>query len=446
MVGRGYYVYTVGDRTLDFTGTVNQGTVSLPVTYTTGAGHDPTAVGWNVVSNPYPSAIDWDDPAWTKTNIANQFAIYDAQNNVFASYAGGVGTNMLGRTDQSVIPAFQAFWVLATGASPVLEANEGVKINNNEGFYGRPGDPADLMRIYVSDGASTDEAIVRTGATYVDVYNGSEDAVKFFSFSPTAPTVYSLTSDNVNASINAFSPFSGGEIIPLRIRGNTIRFESTFSSVNFALGSDAEGYLFDIVVDSTYTINTSGLENYYLIVNTGASPLPVDLVSFSAEPQASHVALAWETASEYNSSHFVVQKSTNGSVFNDLATVKAAGFSSSANTYEAQDFEPTNGLNYYRLKQFDFDGSSETFNTLVVSWNAQTQESKQIQVLTEALGYTLIVPEQAIVGYRVFDTKGALLQIEEAHNGNSVFVPRAEGLSIIQLELEDGETIELKLP
>lgn len=85
-------------------------------------------------------------------------------------------------------------------------------------------------------------------------------------------------------------------------------------------------------------------------------PLPVSLTSFTAQKQGNAVHLKWNTASEINNSHFIVQKSIDGINFNDIAKINGAGNSHLSLNYYYTDYKPTNGVSYYRLKQVDYDG------------------------------------------------------------------------------------------
>ena len=97
------------------------------------------------------------------------------------------------------------------------------------------------------------------------------------------------------------------------------------------------------------------------------APLPVELVNFDANVVNSTVVLKWATASESNNSHFELERSTDGGDrFEVIAEVVAnLGNSSSLQSYDFTDDNPVIGDNYYRLKQVDFDGEFEYFNTTI---------------------------------------------------------------------------------
>lgn len=106
--------------------------------------------------------------------------------------------------------------------------------------------------------------------------------------------------------------------------------------------------------------------SYFSLANKigGLNPLPVELLSFDAKPNGNIVDVTWSTASELNSDYFMVQRSKDGTVFEDVIEINAAENSSTTKNYSASDYEPYNGTSYYRLKQVDNDGKF-TYSDLV---------------------------------------------------------------------------------
>ena len=91
-----------------------------------------------------------------------------------------------------------------------------------------------------------------------------------------------------------------------------------------------------------------------------ATPLPVELSAFTATAAGpAAVRLAWTTASEKNSDRFEVERSADGTAFDRLGTVAAAGSSSAPLAYAYLDERLPAGAAtlYYRLRQVDVDGT-----------------------------------------------------------------------------------------
>ena len=104
--------------------------------------------------------------------------------------------------------------------------------------------------------------------------------------------------------------------------------------------------------------------------------LPVELVSFNANAMKDRVLLEWQTASEVNNDGFEIQKSKDGVVWNILDFVEGQGTVSGLSIYESVDKSPTQGANYYRLKQIDFNGKFEYSKIVSVEFYNRLNELK----------------------------------------------------------------------
>ena len=96
--------------------------------------------------------------------------------------------------------------------------------------------------------------------------------------------------------------------------------------------------------------------------------LPITLVSFDVSKHNSDVELIWITATEIRNDYFTIERSTDGYNFTEILTHEGAGYSEKVLEYVVYDNAPAKGLNYYRLSQTDFDGTTEYFETRVVDF------------------------------------------------------------------------------
>ena len=86
--------------------------------------------------------------------------------------------------------------------------------------------------------------------------------------------------------------------------------------------------------------------------------LPVELISFNVSEDHGKAHLDWITATEVNNSHFEIQRSINGRDWITLGEVAGKGTTYEISTYHFVDESTIKGyFNYYRLRQFDFDGN-----------------------------------------------------------------------------------------
>jgi len=92
------------------------------------------------------------------------------------------------------------------------------------------------------------------------------------------------------------------------------------------------------------------------VAASNASSLPIKLISFSATRQNNQAQLTFSTATEENNNFFAIERSGNGTDFRTIGKVNGAGTTTSIQNYSFTDETPLSGINYYRLKQVDFDG------------------------------------------------------------------------------------------
>ncbi|NQX97131.1 MAG: T9SS type A sorting domain-containing protein [Flavobacteriales bacterium] len=126
---------------------------------------------------------------------------------------------------------------------------------------------------------------------------------------------------------------------------------------------NVNGNSFDLARGRAYNITD-------FVTVTLAVPLPITLLNFDGEKQNNKTnLLKWATSSEINNDFFTLEKSANAINFNEIGTVSGAGNSNTQISYQFIDDAPFNGMNYYRLKQTDFDGGFEYFNTIALNNN-----------------------------------------------------------------------------
>jgi hypothetical protein len=104
-----------------------------------------------------------------------------------------------------------------------------------------------------------------------------------------------------------------------------------------------------------------------------ASSLPIQLLEFKVEKTITgKVNIKWTTATEINNAFFTVERSHNGIHFEILDIIQGAGNSASTLHYKTTDPNPMRGINYYRLKQTDFDGKFTYSNIVSLHYQENT--------------------------------------------------------------------------
>ena len=111
----------------------------------------------------------------------------------------------------------------------------------------------------------------------------------------------------------------------------------------------------DRISDPEIQIN-NGVFDYPNTVVFCSTVLPVELLGFYSETNETAVKLHFQTGSERDLIYFIVESSTDGNEWTELAKIEAAGNSQEITSYSVTDESPSNGLSYYRLKNADING------------------------------------------------------------------------------------------
>ena len=145
-------------------------------------------------------------------------------------------------------------------------------------------------------------------------------------------------------------------------------------------------------------------------VDDDTTPLPLDLLSFNGVYEEGSVWLTWITTNERNVDYMAVERSLDGSNFEELGRIPAGNIEDAVNTYEFEDEQPVTGFNYYRLNTVDFDGSSEQSEVIIVVASAR---EFSINVYPNPVIDRLNLSSTLSMGsmtYNFFDLQGKLIQ------------------------------------
>ena len=162
-------------------------------------------------------------------------------------------------------------------------------------------------------------------------------------------------------------------------------------------------------------------------------PLPITLSSFNAQLTAEKtVHLLWSTAAETNNAYFDIQRSADGKLFESIGRVAGAGQSYSDLAYSFYDLQPLNGLNYYRLRQVDFDGQATYSPVEVVDVDSGSRLLLSIRPnpATTLIHIEMNLPAAGPVRFSLRDLRGQELRTYtfEAEKGRQLFELQAEDL------------------
>ncbi|ARS34874.1 T9SS type A sorting domain-containing protein [Pontibacter actiniarum] len=184
------------------------------------------------------------------------------------------------------------------------------------------------------------------------------------------------------------------------------------------------------------------------------TPLPVEFVEVNAKAKGKQAELSWATASETNNAYFAIERSHNGVHFEEIARVKGAGNSMRLLSYNFTDNAPLAGTAYYRIKQVDTDGSSETSKVMAITTEAAMATEMQVYptlvqgqaVNLKLNGATTGQAELSILSFGGNVVRTKTIDVAEAAAGTQVLEngELSKGAYIVMLT-HNGETFRKKL-
>ena len=163
------------------------------------------------------------------------------------------------------------------------------------------------------------------------------------------------------------------------------------------------------------SFDVTGFSGFFI---SNADPLPLKLVSFTAKAVENTTQLEWLTAEEVNTSHFEIHRSADARHWETLPEQPAAA-GSGGHRYHAIDREPIGGMNYYRLKMIDIDGSF-AFSQIAV---ATHRNSVQMQVYPNPASTLLQIKtegaSQLSGNAELLNAQGRVVAIRKLVNGKA---------------------------
>jgi|GEM_PF-845644 len=283
------------------TGNITTGVNDVPaLTRTTGV----TAEGFNLVGNPYPSYLDWENlsktnlmsTVWYRTKNPGTADPYVAPYYVFDTYGAtaGEGTNLNGSGNvTALIPPMQAFWVRVSPnqtsgqiafTNAVRSHREADKPNNK--FRAPKASTNKVVRLQVSNSKVYDEALVVFNSAAANGFD-DYDSQKKFNNVATMPEIYTKAG-NEQLVINGLTEITNGLELPLGFTTGTAGDFSIKATELRNIDSNTKVYLRDIAnnseteltTESAYTFNSAVTANnesrFALIFRTAGVSTGVD--------------------------------------------------------------------------------------------------------------------------------------------------------------------------
>jgi hypothetical protein len=274
-----------------------------------------------------------------------------------------------------------------------------------------------------------------------DIYKGgNNDGFAFNSFAQADNVLFDIYKGGVEDGFS-FSSFAQPDNVLYDIYKGGL--EDGFSFSSFA---QPDNVLYDIYkggISDGFAFNVLG--------GIGTEvPLPVELVSFVGEFEKGTVFLVWKTASELNNERFILERSVNGIDFVAIYTVEGAGTTSIPQEYSYTDQSPFSGINYYRLKQIDFNQIFTYSKIISVEATDQpgppitvfpnpSEHSDVIQIMLKGIvsGTAAEVSITSASGHTIHTFKATIDDFNQIKIDQSMSSDMAKGIYLITVRLSD---------
>lgn len=253
-----------------------------------------------------------------------------------------------------------------------------------------------------------------------------------------------VLSANRNVTITNIDGMNGNELyyngVLIQVGMQIKNYDPKLLSIKFTtLGSTTVNFEYAF----SDTAGQLGISGKYVIVWNGA--LPVTLVSFTANKEGQMAVLNWQTALEINSDYFLIQRSTDGKVWHDLASINALGDYDELKKYTFTDNTPALGTNMYRLKMVDKDGTYAHSRIQPLSFSSDVSLSVYPNPVSD-----ILYIREAVLGtvkqVAIYNIQGQKMYQSNTAGTQSIPVNTlASGIYMIKVIHADGATSSHKI-
>ncbi|MFD0765581.1 T9SS type A sorting domain-containing protein [Mucilaginibacter lutimaris] len=426
--------------------------------------------GYNLVGNPYPSTINWEkynrngvnssiygsnslpSTIYVYNSTTKQYASYQPNTNAITSVADTTTTIAPGNAVSSdgvasnMIASGQGFFIVANSTTPTTQSLTFRETSKTSTLPATASiakimslPSKQLMTTAPVAGAASADAIFRVKLAKDDV---NTDAVTFvlnnkndakFSSEEDAldiggngaqVSLSAISADNILLSINRVPlPKLTPQILPITVDGNTTGLYSLKMDMlqnlpplyQVFLKDAFKGDSLDMRANTTYNFNIDrnnaksfGDKRFTLVIRQNPE-LGLKLLGFNGDKVTTGVKLTWVAENEGNYTNYTVERSIdNGQTFEIVGGLHATG----DGKYNITDTKPIKGLNQYRLKQDDVNGTISYSKTVNIMYaDVETVTIKAFNVypnpVSNTVNVSIINPATTATTYTIKISNGS---------------------------------------
>ena len=393
----GYFLFLRGDRsTLLSSGTsaavsptilrvkgninVGQTDVALGTIYTVGSSN------WRVVSNPYPSAVNFkkivNNSANTSAAFLNSFYIWDPNVTGSNGVGGWVGLSYNNSTlsyDKTVagstistsgdIQSGTAFVINYNGAATKMTVLESNKSSSNDIKQFRPAKQNQQLRISLLAKNTDNSVSINDGALVIfdSAYSNKNDGLDMNKM-PNFAENFGILANGETLALNKRQTINKTDTIAFKMsqmKQKSYQLELVMNDITVPAGT--AGFLEDLFLNTKSPVNLKDTTRYDFSVTSNSLSAVADRFRLIFKPSVNYVAVKgnlvendikvdWEIADELNINHYEVERSVESSVFSTIGTLKSNGNNANVIDYKWIDAKPASGNYYYRIKSISNNG------------------------------------------------------------------------------------------
>jgi len=226
--------------------------------------------------------------------------------------------------------------------------------------------PVATVNNFGNIGLTLSNPAVSPGNVTVRRYHYSASSPNFPPVNRSTFRVYEVQADvNAGLGVNAVFRYRDEEVMAPQVENNLIIYKT--ASTIMSPTTSYEWSLLDANLDmvaKTLTVNNMDTLFTFTASDELNQPLPISLYSFTSYCKDKKQIIEWQTASEINNSHFILEKSYDGKFWESVSIINGKGFSNTLVKYAYTDDKNEKSAVFYRLIQVDFDGTEEVHKTI----------------------------------------------------------------------------------
>ena len=181
------------------------------------------------------------------------------------------------------------------------------------------------------------------------------------------------------------------------------------------------------------------IDNVYLYTT---ATIPVELTVFKAKLSNNTTILDWQTASEHDNKSFDIERSNEGTTYTAIGQVKGNGTTNTPHNYTFTDKDPSTGINYYRLRQTDFDGKETLSKQVSIVFNKSGLVIK-VNLNTNTIDVTAIDEKTRTLS--IYNMVGQQVMVEKVQGSKTVDI-RALAIGSYIIQTDKGDVARFVKP